>query len=253
MVLALAYMSFEFARDVQQTAMPQRDTNEMAMVLAIQSNVPFRVRSNVVSAPPRPGNGEFGFGGPKARANGSKTSLPPIPLSVVGLLFPERSGPFVHYRWPMGNPVKMPMRGIRSEIPAEKLFLRAMKSVEQNTNDVRAVLTQMTIAYANSEGPLRGDILLEVNKWAKRMNEMARREIERFNLEMMLLLEDGRTAAAAKLWREFPKGLHVFRYELMIYDIVRTNTPQSHLPFNFGKEEQAEGNRPRFQSFGNPG
>ena len=253
-VMALAYMAFDYARDAQLQTANEPFTNgpqSQALVetnpVAIHVSASSGQKSNDVSEADLKAM-EFLMGTDRSPVNSPKRSPTPLPMSVVGLLIPDRALSDRHYVLPTGSPPKILMRGIISERPGEELFKRALELADSNTNDLRALVMQFTLAYANAATPtLRGEILPHLNEWAGHLDEAARREIERFNLEMMLLLEEGKSAAAVNVWREFPKGLNVFRYEPMVYDLIRTNIPSQFWPKGFGVEKGPDARRFRFQ------
>lgn len=252
-LIALVYMALDFVRDAQQSAVvipAKPGSTNVAVVLSNSPPAPQPELSGVTST-----RGtvedikamEFLLG-VDSRESGGKLGRAPVPMAVVGLLIPGRERADRHYILPTGSPPKLLMRGIISDTPAEKLFLRALELAQANTNELRGLVMQFTLAYANAGNPtLRGEILPHLSKWANRMDEAARREIDRFSLEMILLLEEGKNAAAVNVWREFPKGLNVFRYEPMIYDLIRTNVPREFLPPGFGMETGPDPRRLRFK------
>ena len=174
--------------------------------------------------------------------------LSAIPMGIVGLLVPEKiEGQNTIYRLPMGDPVFISPRNIEAEANRSGLQLlkEALAIARKKPDDYRGNLVRLTAAYKRAIEPdLQRDILDHLDKVAAMMDRAIRQDIDAFTLDMKIRLEEGKPREAYELWRTFPAARNVYRYQRMIYDIIRSNIPAEYRGDDFGKEELPPGLRP---------
>lgn len=189
----------------------------------------------------------MGRGDAKGNREGRLGQLP-LPQSIIGLLFPLRiDGAAQIYQLPMGAPLFVSPRNIVADTGKTGLQLLKESLIRnrKNPGDYRGNILRLMAAYKRVENDtLRNDIRRHLDEWATEMEAAVREEIDRFTLEMKILLAENQSREAFDLWRSFPVALNVFKYQKTIYDVIRTNVPAKFHSDDFGSTLLLAGKKP---------
>ena len=167
-----------------------------------------------------------------------RPSAPSLPESIIGVLFPSRTmQESLIYYLPTGDPMMISPRNLGGPADATgvQLMKRASAYAAKNPTDYRMNMINYVAAHRRAPDlQMQEDALHKVNEYAAALEKEARREMKRMALDMILLVEEGRPAAAYNIWRQFPPGLNLYKLQPEIYDLIGTNVPASHFGSDYG-------------------
>lgn len=169
---------------------------------------------------------------------GDGKKLPSLPASIIGVLFPSRTmQESVNYYLPTGDPIKISPRNLGGpgDASGAQLMKRAVDYASRNPTDHRANMLNFISAHRRAPSlQIQENALQQVNHYANALEKAARREMNRFALEMQILIEEGKPGAAYDIWRQFPPGLNIYKLQPEIYDLIGTNVPPASFGTDFG-------------------